>query len=66
MKTLKVTFHIIDNEFDDEYDYVGYFSNIHEADKFIDENEAAGNKVIIRWCEGVKVKALDVWNVIEI
>lgn len=66
MKALKVTFHIIDNEFDDEYDYIGYFSNIHEADKFIDENEAAGNEVIIRRCEGVKVKALDVWNVIEI
>lgn len=66
MKALKVTFYIIDNQYDDEYDYIGYFSNIHEADKFIDENEAAGNEVIIRRCEGVMVEALDVWNVIEI
>lgn len=66
MKAFKVMFHIIDKEFDDEYDYIGYFSNIHDADKFIDENEAAGNKVVIRRCEGVMVETLDAWNITEI
>lgn len=66
MKALKVLFHIVDNEFETEYDYVGYFSNIHEADKFIDENEAAGNEVLIRRCEGVMVEDLAAWNVVEI
>lgn len=66
MKALKVTFYIIDNQYDDKYDYIGYFSNIHEADKFIDENEAAGNEVIIRRCEGVMVESLDAWIIVEI
>jgi hypothetical protein len=40
-------FHIIDNEFGCEYDYEAYFFNHDEAYKFIDENEKAGNVVVI-------------------
>lgn len=43
----KYYFHIIDNEFSDEYDFIGYFNNHMEADKFIHENEAVGNVVTI-------------------
>lgn len=66
MRALKVLFHIVDNEVETEYDYTGYFANIHEADKFIDENEAAGNEVLIRRCEGVMVEDLAAWHVVEI
>ena len=44
---LKYFFHIVDREFDSEYDYEGYFSDHDEAAKFIEENEEAGNTVII-------------------
>lgn len=43
----KYYFHIIDNEFSDEYDYEGYFDDHFEADKFIRENEVVGNVVTI-------------------
>ena len=39
----KYYFHIIDNEFGGQYDYEGYFNDHFEADKFIRENEEAGN-----------------------
>lgn len=44
---LKYYFHIIDNEFNDEYDYEGYFEDHMEADRFITENENAGNVITI-------------------
>jgi hypothetical protein len=44
---LKYFFHIVDREFNDEYDYEGYFSDHLEADDFIRENEEAGNTVTI-------------------
>ena len=44
---LKYFFHIIDREFDSEYDYEGYFTDHDEAAKFIAENEEVGNTVII-------------------
>lgn len=44
-KYYKYYFHIIDNEFNDEYDFQGYFEDHFEADKFITENENAGNLV---------------------
>lgn len=43
----KYYFHIVDNQFSDEYDYIGYFTDHFEADKFIRENEADGNTVTI-------------------
>lgn len=43
----KYYFHIIDNEFNSEYDYQGYFDDHMEADKFITENERVGNEVIM-------------------
>lgn len=43
----KYYFNIIDNEFGGEYDYEGYFDDYMEADKFIQENEAAGNVVTL-------------------
>lgn len=43
----KYFFYIIDNEFNDEYFYEGYFEDHFEADKFIRENEEAGNEVEI-------------------
>lgn len=39
-------FHIIDVEFDDEYDYDEYFEDHEVAAKFIEENEEVGNTVI--------------------
>lgn len=48
MKTyIKYYFHIIDVEFDSEYDFEAYFESHFEADRFIQENERAGNTVII-------------------
>lgn len=48
MKMLeKWSFHIIDNEYNDEYDFEGFFEDAFEADRFITENEHAGNKVIV-------------------
>ena len=44
-KMYKYFFYIIDNEFNDEYFYEGYFEDHFEADKFIRENEAEGNVV---------------------
>ena len=43
----KYYFNIIDNEFGCQYDYEGYFADHFEADKFIRENEEAGNVVTI-------------------
>lgn len=43
----KYYFHIIDREVDDEYDFEGFFFDHMEADRFITENEHAGNTVII-------------------
>ena len=43
----KYYFHIVDNQFSDEYDYIGYFTDHFEADKFIRENEEDGNTVTI-------------------
>ncbi len=43
----KYYFNIIDNEFGGQYDYIGYFDDHFEADKFIRENEAVGNVVTI-------------------
>jgi hypothetical protein len=43
----KYFFHIIDNEFNDEYDYEAYFYNHEEAAQFIKENEEAGNIITI-------------------
>jgi hypothetical protein len=40
-------FHIIDREYNDEYDFEGFFFDHMEADRFITENEQAGNTVII-------------------
>ena len=43
----KYYFNIIDNEFGGQYDYEDYFDDHFEADKFIRENEAAGNVITI-------------------
>lgn len=43
----KYYFHIIDREFDDEYDYQGYFDDHMEADRFITDNERAGNTIVM-------------------
>jgi hypothetical protein len=40
-------FHIIDNEFNIEYDFEAYFKDHFEADIFITENEEAGNIITI-------------------
>lgn len=39
--------HIIDVEYDDEYDFTGYFHNYLELMEFIHQNRAVGNTVII-------------------
>lgn len=43
----KYYFHIIDREYDDEYNFEGFFFDHMEADRFIAENESVGNTVII-------------------
>ncbi len=43
----KYHFHIIDREFDDEYDYQGYFDDHMEADRFITDNERVGNTIVM-------------------
>ena len=51
----RYTFHIVDNEFGDEYDYEGFFSGYEyeELGKFIKENLDAGNVITVldghRW-----------------
>ena len=40
--------HIIDNEFDSEYDFDGYFKDHFEAARFMEENEAVGNIITMR------------------
>lgn len=47
MKTLRVMFHIIDNEFECEYDYESIFLKEAEFIGFIKENLAVGNEVSI-------------------
>jgi hypothetical protein len=47
IQMLKYFFHIIDREFNDEYDYEGYFKDHFEAAKFIAENEEVGNTVTV-------------------
>lgn len=62
MKTyLKYYFHIVDVEFDSEYDYEGYFKSHFEAEKFIQENEEVGNTVIIcsPYYEEIQMKPCD-------
>ena len=44
---VKYFFHIIDKQFNDEYDYNGYFKDHFEADRFIVENEEEGNTVYV-------------------
>ena len=43
----KYHFHIIDREFDDKYDYQGYFDDHMEADRFITDNERVGNTIVM-------------------
>ena len=44
MKTYHIYhMHIIDNEFNSEYDFDGYFEDHFEAARFMEENEAVGN-----------------------
>lgn len=43
----KYYFHIIDNEFNTEYDFEAYFRDHFEAIIFITENEEAGNIITV-------------------
>lgn len=43
----RYTFHIVDNEFGDEYDYEGYFCSDAELGQFIKENIEVGNVVTV-------------------
>ena len=43
----RYTFHIVDNEFGDEYDYEGYFCSHAELGQFIKENIEVGNVVTV-------------------
>ena len=44
---IKVTFHIIDNEFESEYDYDTVFLNESEFFMFMRENLEVGNRIEI-------------------
>lgn len=46
-KYYRYNFHIIDNEYNDEYDFQGYFEDHMIADRFITENENVGNVLIM-------------------
>ena len=54
----KYYFNIIDNEFGGQYDYEGYFDDHFEADKFIRENEAAGNVSL----SSLPITSLSLWT----
>lgn len=43
----RYTFHIIDNEIGEEYDYEGFFSGYADMGKFIKENLDVGNVVTV-------------------
>ena len=43
----KYYFHIVDREFDDEYDFQGYFLDHDDIEPFIKDNEKVGNTVTI-------------------
>lgn len=43
----KYYFHIVDREFNDEYDFQGYFLDHDEVEPFIRNHEMAGNSVTI-------------------
>ena len=66
MKARKYEFYIIDKQYDDEYDYIGYFEDDFEAMKFVEENLSVGNIVTIRSIKDVMVKKLDAWIIGEI
>ena len=40
-------FHIIDRQFNEEYDYIAHFTDHFEAADFIKENEDDGNTVLM-------------------
>lgn len=56
LEMYKYAMHIIDKEFDDEYDYEGLFYDHFEADRFLTENKNVGNKIIIYKIEKTMVK----------
>jgi hypothetical protein len=66
MKARKYEFYIIDKQYDDEYDYIGYFEDDFEAMKFVEENLSVGNTVTIRSIKDVMVKKIDSWIIGEI
>lgn len=66
MKARKYEFYIIDKQYDDEYDYIGYFEDDFEAMKFVEENLSVGNTVTIRSIKDVMVKKIDAWIIGEI
>ena len=49
---LEYRLYIIDREFSDTYEYIGYFKSRQELGQFIAENERAGNSVTILSCGG--------------
>ena len=50
---------ITDVEVDDIYDYEGLFLDHMEADRFLTENEAVGNSIIIHKIEEVEIDPAD-------
>jgi hypothetical protein len=56
LEMYRYVMHIIDKEFDDEYDYEGLFHDHFEADRFLTENENVGNEIIIYKIEKTMVK----------
>ena len=40
--------HIIDRQFNEEYDFDGYFEDHFEAARFMEENEMVGNTIIMK------------------
>ncbi len=47
---------ITDVEFDDVYDFEAMFLDHFEADRFLTENEAVGNSIIIHKFEEIEVE----------
>lgn len=56
LEMYKYVMHIIDKEFNDEYDYEGLFHDRSEADRFLTENKNVGNEIIIYKIEKTLVK----------
>lgn len=66
MRVKRFELHIVDKEFETEYDFVAYFETDAEAVQFLEENYRAGNEVSILSIKNVLIENINAWIVKEI